>query len=789
MRVPVSWLRELVPVELPPEELGDLLAMKGAHVESIDRSWEGLQGVVVARVLEVRDHPSSDRLCVARIQHGSGETELVVGVRNMVAGDLVPWAPPGGRVPALGEPLSPRQIRGVMSNGMLCSPRELGISQDHGGILVLEDLEVGADVAASLGLDDTVLDLEIESNRPDLLSILGIAREVAGAAGLPLRRPGTEVDEVDEAADDAATIRIEAPDACARYVARVILGLGSGGTPLGVQARLTAAGTRPISPAVDATNYVMLELGQPLHAFDLARLAGSGIVVRRAVEGERLTTLDDVERELVTSDLLICDLERPVAIAGVMGGATGEVGPDTSDVLLESASFEARGVLRTSRRLQLLTEASTRFSRGVDPEAADPAAARAAGLMAAWAGARVLRGAASDGAVPPRETVRARTSRATALLGYEVTPEDAVAALATIEIEARADGDDLQVTVPGFRPDIRDEVDVLEELVRIRGYDRLLATLPAIRQAGGEQDSYVRRGEIRELLVQSGLREAVSLSFASKADLGLLGHGDAVAVANPPSADAPFLRTSLLPGLLGAVTRNADRGVRSVALFEVGHVFRLADPVDEREHVAAVLWGPAGEGLYAEDRELDVLDAKGALEELLRGLRVDAWSVGGPPGEPFHPGRSCEILVGDATVGVMGELSRPTREGLGVEGRVALFEVDVDAVEPARSRAFLFRDVPRFPPVRRDLALAVPVNTPAGNVRSALDTAAGELLAGSQLFDVFDGPPLRQGSKSLAFSVEFRAADRTLTDDEAQVAVDRIVARLREEFGAELRAG
>ena len=369
MRVPLGWLRELCPTDLEPEALGDLLALKGAHLESLERPWEGLEGVVVARVLEVRDHPDAEKLCVAIVDGGEGPVQVVVGVRNMAPGDLVPWARPGSRVPTVETPLEARKLRGELSNGMLCSPRELAVSQEHeSGILLLDaGLDVGVDLKAALGLDDVVLDLEIESNRSDLLSIAGIAREVAGATGVPLVLPDVSVPEATEESATAATVEIKDPDGCPRYLARVIRGATGGRTPIRVQARLTSAGTRPISPVVDATNYVMLELGQPLHAFDLHALAGPGIVVRRSEAGERVTTLDGVERELA-DDLLICDLEGPVAIAGVMGGATSEVGPGTRDVLLESAYFEPRSVLRTSRRLQLLTEASVRFSRGTDPE-------------------------------------------------------------------------------------------------------------------------------------------------------------------------------------------------------------------------------------------------------------------------------------------------------------------------------------------------------------------------------------------------------------------------------------
>ena len=680
MRILVGWLRERCPTDLSPEALADLLALRGAHLEAIERPWDGLVGVVVARVLEVRDHPDSEKLCLADVDAGDGPTQVVVGVRNMAPGDLVPWARPGSRVPLLDEALGVRTLGGEVSNGMLCSPRELAISHEHEtGILVLPgDLPVGADLKSALGLDDVVLDLEIESNRPDLLSITGIAREVAGATGAPLLPLDVQVPEVEEPASTVATVEIKDPEGCPRYLARVVKGVGLRRTPLPVQARLTACGVRPLSPVVDATNLVMLELGQPLHAFDLERLAGPGIVVRRSEPGERLETLDGVEREL-DDDLLICDLDRPVAIAGVMGGASSEVGSGTTDVLLESAHFDPRSVLRTSRRLQLLTEASTRFSRGTDPEGVGPAAARAARLIAEWTGGGVLNDPIDVGEAPPRRRLVLRSSRATAVLGYPVAARDAAAALETIAIGAAAVDDRVEVEVPSFRPDLEREEDLIEEVVRVQGYDRLPSTLPAVRQVGGEQTSYRTRRRIRELLVRAGLREAASLSFASSSDVELMRHTDPVRVTNPPSAEEPFLRTSLLPRLLDAASRNQQRGALSIALFEIGHVFRLAEPVEEREHAAILLAGRAGEGLHAEDRGWDALDAKGILEGLLDGLGIE-WTLEPGGDRPFHPGRSGSVLIGDRRVGVVGELHPGEASRLDLAGRVAIAEVDVTAL-------------------------------------------------------------------------------------------------------------
>src|SRR5919197_1094680 len=560
MRVPFSWLRELCPVELSADELAEVLTHRGLNVEGLIRPWERLEGVVVARVLEVEDHPNAEKLCIARVDAGGEPVQVVVGVRNMGPGDLVPFAPPGSTIPTLAEPLDRRPIRGVTSNGMLCSPRELAISADHDRILVLPpDSPVGADVKQRCDLDDVVFDIEIMANRADLQSIVGVAREASAATGVPLRPPGTAVDEGEQKSADAATVEIRDLDRCPRYLARVIRGVAVGAAPIEAQARLTAAGMRPLGNVVDATNYVMLEMGQPLHPFDLALIEGSGIVVRRAEEGEEISTLDDVDRRLSGDDLVIADHRKAVAIAGVMGSAAAEVSAGTNDVLLESAHFERTGIARTSHRLGLRSEASARFERGADPEGVAPAADRAAQLIASWSGGTVLAGAVDVGRPPERRMLTVRPSRASLLLGMPVASEDIEDGLRRIGIGAWADGDAVEVEIPGFRPDLEREVDLIEEVIRVQGYDRIGETLPGVRQSGGVPRSYDFRGRIREALVRAGLNETTSYSFASAADIELTGDHDTVRVANPLSAGDEFLRTSLIPGLLRAVAHNLAR--------------------------------------------------------------------------------------------------------------------------------------------------------------------------------------------------------------------------------------
>jgi phenylalanyl-tRNA synthetase beta chain len=791
MLVPLSWLREYCAVRLPVEDLAELMTMHGLPIERIVRPWEGLAGIRVARVLDVRDHPKADRLCLARIDAGGDEREVVVGVRNMGPGDLVPYAPPGATLPGFEGALERREIRGVASDGMLCSSKELGISADHTAILVLSDgVEPGADLKEILGLDEAVLDVEVLANRSDLLSIVGVAREVAAMTGEDLGLPDTSVDESLEPTADAAGVEIADREKCPRYLARVIRGVTAESSPLQVQVRLAAAGMRPRWNVVDATNYVMLEMGQPLHPFDLHRLAGPRIVVRRAEEGERLVTIDGVERTFTEDDLLIADVERAVAVAGVMGGSDTEVGEGTADVLLESAWFQPASVFRTSRRLGLRTEASMRFDRGVDPEGVGPAADRASALISAWSGGTVLARTVEVGEVPARRSVAVRPARASMLLGVEVLSAEVREALGRLRIPAVEEEDRVVAEVPAHRVDIEREVDLIEEVGRVVGYGRVPSTLPGIRQAGGLSGAQRQRRRIADLLAGAGLWEAQSFSFASASDLEVVPERPPVRMANPISGDDAYLQTSLLPGLLRAAQRNVAHRRTSVRLFEVGVTFIAGDPVPvEEERVAALLTGPAAEAWPADRRAHDFLDAKGILEHLLHGIGADAWSLGQPLGRPWHPGRSARVVLAGESVGELGEIHPRVAEAFDLPGRVAAFELRVGPLVAEAGVEATYLDVSRYPPVHRDVAFLVDGDVPVGAVRTALVQAAGDLLDRALLFDVFEGGPLPAEKRSLAFSLDFRALDRTLTDEEADRRVQAIADRLAADFGAELRAG
>jgi phenylalanyl-tRNA synthetase beta chain len=546
---------------------------------------------------------------------------------------------------------------------------------------------------------------------------------------------------------------------------------------------------RPIDAVVDATNYAMLELGQPLHAFDLATLRGPGIVVRRADEAEHLTTLDDVDRALAPSDLLICDLERPVALAGVMGGQTSEVSAATTDVLLESAYFTRGGILLTARRLDLHSEASYRFERGTDPEILDAAATRAASLIAAWSGATVAAGAAAAGETPSRHWVTMRPARAQRLLGYPVSNVDVVEVFEALGMAHRTGGDIVEVEVPGYRTDIDAEVDLIEEVVRIQGFERVGSELPRAPHPGGVPPIASFAARAKDGLVRAGLREVRPVPFVSQADLDLFGDTDGVPVTNPLRAEEGFLRTRLTPGLVRTVARNLARGVRQIAIFEVGTTFRLADPFIEQRKLGFALCGPSGTGWADAGRAFDVLDAKGVVESVLDVLGVPGFELGAHPGEPFHPGRAATVTVGGRHAGVVGEIHPRVAAALDIDGRVAVGVLGLAPLFDAASELVDLREVPRFPPVRRDLAFVVPSEVAVGDVALAIAEGGGTALARSELFDVFEGAPMASGTRSLAFAIELRDPERTLTDGEAQTVVDRIVERVASACGGVLRTG
>jgi phenylalanyl-tRNA synthetase beta chain len=783
MRVPLSWLREFTPVEAGSDELARRLPIAGLQVEEVIRTGTGIEGVVVGRVLEVEEIPGATKIIWVTVDAGEGPRGVVCGARNFAAGDLVPVALPGAKLPG-GMEIGRREMYGRTSDGMLCSAKELAIADDHTGIFVLDgDLKLGQDIREALALDDEILDIDITPNRPDCLSIVGVAREVAALYELQLTVPEPLVPESGASVSDAVSVTIEDPKGCPRYLARVITGVRDVTAPWWMRRRLLACGLRPISGTVDVTNYVLLERGHPLHAFDLAKLRGREIVVRKPKRGEtRFTTLDGTERTLTKEDVAICDAEGPVAVAGIMGGADSEVGEGNTEILLESAYFDPQRIGRTARRLGLRTEASVRFERGADPEGVPAAAARAAQLLAEVCGGTVARGAIDAYPKPVKlKPIRLRVARANDLLGVTVPAADVAAGLTslgcTVQTQTRTA---LRVLPPTFRPDLRTEVDLVEEVARRYSYDRIPSTLPASGRAGGLTHSQTLRRLARRTLLGSGLSEAHTLSMLPPKfpDRIALGADHAwrrtLLIANPLSEEESVLRPSLLPGLLLAASKNVARRNTTVGLFEIGAAFlpSRAELPDEPLRAAWLFTGPAPTGWHGPHRDLDFFDAKGVAERLAEGLGVrgvifEAWEA-----EPYHLGRCARIMLGGSPIGVVAELHPRAARSLDLDGRVAVAEVDLAPLFAAAEEAAP-GELPRFPAVMRDLALLVPATTPAAEVATAIRDAAGPLLERIELFDVYAGTGTGE-ALSLAFSLAFRRSDRTLTDAEVSERMDAV---------------
>lgn len=804
MRVSLKWLRELVDVTLPLTEFVDLLDMTGTKVEAVHTVGEALEGVVVGRILTKVRHPEADKLWVTTVDVGGAEPlQIVCGAQNFEAGDIVPVAVVGTTLPN-GMTIKKAKLRGIVSEGMNCSAAELGLGSDQSGLLILPaDAPVGVPFATYRGLADTVLEFEITPNRPDCLSVAGIAREVGAVTGVPARIPGSVPVESGAPITDEVSVAIEDAVLCPRYSARLVRGVKIGPSPEWLAERVAAAGARPINSVVDVTNYVMFELGQPLHAFDAATLAGVGgrgdIVVRLARAGERLVTLDGQDRELALDTVVIADPTGPVALAGVMGGATTEVTDSTVDVVLESACFDSSSVGRTSRRLGLISEASARFERGVDANGCVAALDRAAQLLAEVAGGQVAPGIVDvyPRAVEPL-TVMLRMPRLNALLGTELSCETATGILTRLGLTVTGDGDALSVTVPTFRPDLTREADLIEEVLRVHGMGDVTSTLPAGRgRVGGYTVEQDRRERVGAALRGAGLNEAVTWAFADPDDVERTGwtfgpEERPVRLLNPMAGDQAVLRFSALPGLIRAVANNRRRGVPDVHLYEIGSVWWTAPGrklPKERAVVSGVLAGAWDRPAW-NDRPapLDLFDAKGVLQSVVEELGIARLKVRATDLPWLQPGRSAEVLVGGDVVGWLGEVHPSVLDSYECPGPVAVFEVQLKPLLKAARDVRPFVDLPRFPGVKIDLAIVVDENVTSERVEQAIRSAGGKLLDQVRLFDVYRGEGVAAGRKSLAFSLLYRDLERTLTVDEVETAHQKVVRKVAGAVGGELRS-
>jgi phenylalanyl-tRNA synthetase beta chain len=789
---PLSWIREFTPIDADPVAIAEALDNLGLEVEGVDAPGAEILGVKAARTLEVTKHPNADKLSLVEVDTGSGTTTVVCGAPNVVAGMVVPYAPSGATLPG-GFTLERRKIRGVVSDGMLCSPKELGLGDDHSGILALDPAtELGVDVREVLDLNDVVFDLKITPNRPDAMSIVGLARDLAAHFGLPLSVPAPVIDEGGAPTASEVSVRIEAPDRCPRFTVRRI-GVTMGESPAWLARRLVLAGMRPISNVVDVTNYVLLERGQPLHAFDLDRLPGRGLVVRLADDGELMTTLDGVERTLSSEDLLVCDAERrPQSVAGIMGGSEAEVSHATTEILLEAAYFQPMGISRSSKRLGIRSESSARFERGVDPNAVLIGSARAAELLREVASAHVAPEPIDEYPVPITPArIKVRVPRVEALLGVELGSERVKDSLRPLEIEIEelgaGGGDEFVAIAPTFRPDLEREIDMVEEVARRIGFNEIPRTLPhTTGVAGGLTVRQRERRVIEDVMVGTGASEAMTVPLIAAVDLERFGldTDGTVEATNALRAEEPYLRPAILPGLLKAGAYNAGQGMADLALFELGHVFSTPAPdnllPDERDHLALLLTGTVARGPIEPDRVVDPYDAVDALEALLEALELANVELVAGPAPGFDPTRSAAITVGGAAIGHLGALSSSVLDAFGIPVAGVAIELDVDGLMGAARRDRTFRAQSRFPGSSIDLAFVLPESVPGASVERTLRTATGDLLEAVRVFDEFRSNALGPDRRSLAFALRFRAPDRTLTDTEIaglrQAAIDSVIA-------------
>ncbi len=805
MRVSFSWLADYVTITMPASELADALTMAGLEVEAVWDRYDYLQAVRVGRIARVAPHPNADRLRLCEVDLGDRRVQVVCGAPNAAEGMLSPLALPGTELPGGGR-MEQSVIRGETSEGMLCSGGELMLGTDRSGLMALDPgLTPGAPLAEAMGLSDTVFEIGLTPNRPDCLSLIGIAREVAAIQGTPLRTPDIGLPPGRGNAHEATAVTIGAPDHCPRYAARLIEGIRIGPSPDWLRDRLLSIGLKPINNVVDVTNFVMMETGQPLHAFDLDFLAGERIVVRLASPGERFTTLDEKERSLDEGMLLICDAEKPVAVGGVMGGLNSEIQETTTRVLLESAYFDPVSIRKTAKKLGLATDASHRFERGVDPEGTLRAIDRAAQLILDVAGGTLIEGVVDER--PKRvgpERIDLSVSATNELLGIQVTDDTVRERLRSIGFSVDPAGPDrLSVLPPSFRVDVTRPQDLMEEVARLYGYNRIPTTSPLMpAEARVPSASLLLRNRIRDLMTGFGFTEAINYSFIQPdaPDRLRMPEGDprrnGVALRNPLTEDQSVMRTSLLPGLLSNMGWNRARQVRDLKLFEVGKVFigNRSKELPDEPQMAAGLWtgNRTAPTWLARETSCDFFDMKGIVEGLLEGLRIrDARFTRMPDDRCCYTrtGHTARIRVADTEIGQVGEVHPETLRRFDLKGTAFYFELDLDRLLPLVPEVRQTADIPRYPAVDRDITLIIDKGTEAAAVRDAIRSsgiAGADLIEAITFLDAYEGKNIPAGHRSLSFRITYRSPEETLEDDRVNTIHKSIADHLLDAFKATL---
>ncbi len=794
MNLPMSWLNDYMDIDVTPKEYSDKMTMSGSKVEGYEDMGAEVENVVAGKVLTCVDHPDSDHLRVCTVDAGTGEIlQIVCGAPNVKAGIIVPTALIGAKLPG-GVKIKKTKMRGVESQGMLCSHEELGISEDvlgyepEYGILILpDDTPVGKDIKDIFGMNETVVEFEITSNRPDCFSIIGLARESAATFGKKFTIPEVKFTENNENIADTISVEVLDKDKCKRYCARMVKNVKIAPSPAWLRQRLRACGVRPINNIVDITNYVLLEYGQPMHAFDLRDLADNKIIVKRAAQGEVIKTLDSQDRTLSPDDLVIADGKRAVAIAGVMGGFNSEVKDDTTTVIFESATFDAASVRLTAQRVGLRTEASSRYEKGLDYHNTVPAVERACQLVEELGCGENVGGMIDvTGNVTDMETLAFRPDKINAFLGTDIPTEDMVKIFDALEI--KTDLDKMTVTPPSFRPDLAGEADIAEEVARFYGYDNIPVTLLSGEATCGKKNArQIMQDNINEILTAQGMYEIYTYTFTGPSvfdKLGIPADSDlrnAVKISNPLGEDTSIMRTTTIASMLDILSRNYNYRNASAGLFEVGKVFIPTGADSLPEEPLKITMGMYGDNV-------DFYDLKGACESLFDGLHVDRVRYDAVTDNPtFHPGRCAKVSAGGKTLGIIGEIHPAIARGFELETPVYAAELDFEAVFANIKKDIKFKELPKFPAVTRDIAMLVDKAVPVADIEAVIEKASGKNLERLALFDVYEGKQIPEGKKSVAYSAVYRASDRSLTGEEVQKVFDKVVRSLENVLGAQLR--
>ncbi len=792
MRITYRWLNEFIDIsDLSAQDVAEILTDVGIEVDSVRYAGENLEKVVTGKIVEISKHPNADRLKICQVDVGETVLQIVTGADNVFEGAVVPVALHGAKLPT-GVRIKKSKLRGAVSNGMLCSEEELGLTESASGIMILpDDTPIGKDIKEVLNLDDWVIEYEITTNRPDALSVLGIARELRAVLGRQITLPDISYTEGDFEAQEEASLKVLDGAACPRYEGFVIKGIENRESPLWMKVRLYLVGLRPINAAVDVTNYVMYELGQPLHAFDLEKLAGREVVVRRAREGEEIKTLDGALRKLTPDDLVIADAEKPVAIAGIMGGEESSTELSTREIFLESAHFEPMTIRRTSKRLGLTTDSSYRFERGADIEACEFAAKRALHLIQKLTGGEVAKGKLSFYPKPyTPKVIVFNPERATKLLGVNIPSRKAFEILTGLGFTVKKEREYIVVKVPSWRKyDVGREVDLIEEVVRIYGMKNVVSSYPLMHSEVERNFEPFRVQRVREFLSDLGLTEAINYSFIGKKLFEAFGLPveNLVKIKNPLSEEWVYMRNYIFPSLVSNAVNNINRNERDVFLFEVAKVFEPSgkELPNEPLKLAVVMTGEVREGLYGR-RKVDFYDIKGAVEELLSFFRLRGEFEREEGRSYLHPGQSAKVRVKGEEVGFLGKLHPDVLERLDAKQEIFVAEIELEKLlKLAKEERIEFKSIPKFPPVMRDIAVIVDEDTPVAQIERVIRESAKHLEK-VELFDVYTGKGVPEGKKSVAFSLSFRAPDRTLSDEEVNKILAVIIESL-DKIGAKLR--